>query len=98
MKPLLREVNPTLSAELITLLRKENEHELAADAENLRIFADCGCGDDYCQSFYTVEPPDGPWGEGHSNIMLDPARGMLILDVVHGRITYVEVLYSDHED
>ncbi|MFJ3975959.1 hypothetical protein [Streptomyces sp. NPDC090021] len=91
--PLLRDVLPQLSAELVRLLEEEGERDLALCAHDLRILADCGCGDDFCQSFHTApHPPGTPYGPGHRNVALLPARGCLILDVVHGRIMFVEVL------
>lgn len=39
--------------------------------------------------------PDGPWGHGHRNVTPATATGMVILDVVDGRIRYVEVLHRD---
>ncbi|WP_327262371.1 hypothetical protein OG444_13270 [Streptomyces sp. NBC_01232] len=91
--PLVRDVLPVLAAELVRLLEEEGERELAICAHDLRIVADCGCGDDFCQSFRTEpHPPGTPFGPGHRNVPLLPDRGYLILDVVHGRIMFVEVL------
>ncbi|WP_405440718.1 hypothetical protein OG373_26330 [Streptomyces avidinii] len=90
--PLVRDVLPALAAELVRLLEEEGERELAICANDLRIVADCGCGDDFCQSFYTERRPTGPYGPGHRNVPLSADRGYLILDVVHGRIMFVEVL------
>ncbi|WP_234363443.1 hypothetical protein [Streptomyces sp. TN58] len=91
--PLLRDVLPGLSAELVRLLQEEGEGDLAICAHDLRVLADCGCGDDFCQSFHTAShPPGTPYGPGHRNVALLPARGDLILDVVDGRIMFVEVL------
>jgi hypothetical protein len=60
---------------------------------------ECGCGDTFCQSFYTAPKPDGPYGPGHSNVLLDPPwPRMLILDVVDGRIMYVEVIDRPKRD
>ncbi|WP_234378448.1 MULTISPECIES: hypothetical protein [unclassified Streptomyces] len=92
--PLLRDVLPGLGAELVRLLEEEGERDLAICAHDLRLLADCGCGDDFCQSFRTEpHPPGTPYGPGHRNVALLPARGHLILDVVHGRIMFVEVLH-----
>ncbi|MFD8891382.1 hypothetical protein ACFVZ8_10890 [Streptomyces sp. NPDC059558] len=90
--PLVRDALPALAAELVRLLEEEGERELAICAHDLRIIADCGCGDDFCQSFYTERRPTGPYGPGHRNVPLFTDRGYLILDVVHGRIMFVEVL------
>ncbi|MFC9581475.1 hypothetical protein ACFVJ8_01250 [Streptomyces yangpuensis] len=57
--PLLRDVLPQLSAELVTLLKEEGERDLALCAHDLRPLADCGCGDDFCRSFRTAPHPPG---------------------------------------
>ncbi|WP_234327648.1 hypothetical protein [Streptomyces sp. NRRL F-2664] len=91
--PLMRDVLPGLSAELVRLLEEEGERDLAVCAHDLRLVADCGCGDDFCQSFRTAPHPAGtPYGPGHRCVQLLPDRGHLILDVVHGRIVFVEIL------
>lgn len=91
--PLVREVFPELVTELVALLVEEGEQELAVRARDLRLVAGCGCGDYFCQSFYTEAHPQGePYGPGHRCVCLCPAEGMLILDVVGGRIMYVEVI------
>ena len=54
----------------------------------------CGCGDDFCASFYTQPKPKGAYGPGHYTLALETAaQGMLIRDVVDGVISFVEVLY-----
>ncbi|KAB2350348.1 hypothetical protein [Actinomadura rudentiformis] len=91
--PLVREVFPDLVAELVALLEDEGENMLAISAWDLRLVAECGCGDDFCQSFLTEDHPRGqPFGPGHRCVPLMPSEGMLILDVVDERIMYVEVL------
>jgi hypothetical protein len=92
-RPLLRLVFPDLVAELIALLEVEGECELALCAWDLRLFGECGCRDDFCQSLRTADHPEGqPYGEGHRCLPLVPSSGMVNLDVVHGRIVYVEIL------
>jgi hypothetical protein len=91
--PLVRNVYPELVAELARLLEAEGERSLAAAVPELRLVAECGCKDDFCQSIRTAEhPPGTPYGSGHRNVMLAPEVGDLVLDVVHERIVYVEVL------
>ncbi|MGA5820121.1 hypothetical protein ACPC54_19920 [Kitasatospora sp. NPDC094028] len=94
--PLVREVFPDLVRELIALLEAEGERELAVCARDLRLVAECGCGDDFCQSFRTAPHEGGtPYGPGHRCLPLLPATGDLLLDVVDGRIVYVEVLFRE---
>jgi len=91
--PLMREVFPELIAELTALLEDEGERELAICAWDLRLIDECGCGDDFCQSVRTADRPRGkPYGPGHRCVLLSPSEGMLLLDVVDGRIMYVEIL------
>jgi hypothetical protein len=91
--PFVRDAFPDLVAELITLLEREGERELALRATDLRLVAMCDCGDDSCQSIHTAAHPKGqPYGEGHRCVSLLPEEGMLVLDVVNGRIMYIEVL------
>ncbi|MGW7281576.1 hypothetical protein ACWGIV_25400 [Streptomyces sp. NPDC054844] len=99
--PLLRDVFPDLVAELTALLQDEGESELTVCARDLRLVEECGCGDGFCQSIRTADLPrgralrvrgGGPYGPGHRCVPLSPSTGMLILDVVDGRIVYIEVL------
>ncbi|MCZ7423759.1 hypothetical protein O7605_30050 [Verrucosispora sp. WMMA2121] len=92
--PLLSTMWPVFTAELGAALGAEGEEPLAEQVGRLRVVQTCGCGDGFCQSFYTAPPPAGAYGDGHRNVCLDaPWPGHLILDVVHDEIRYVEVLY-----
>ena len=85
---------PRLAAELTTALREEGEDALANKVAALHVVQRCGCGDDFCQGFYTAPPPAGAYGPGHRNIGLSPSGPCyLILDVVKDQIMYVEVLH-----
>jgi hypothetical protein len=86
---------PALSKELQELLTKEGESGLAAQVPTLTIVDRCRCGDDFCASFYTQPKPNGGYGPGHCNLVLEPAVGMLILDVVDGVIAQVEILHRN---
>jgi hypothetical protein len=86
---------PALSDELVKLLREANESALADQIVDLEIVDKCRCGDDFCSSIYTAPKPSGTWGPFHRNISLHPSEGMLILDVVDERISYIEVLDRD---
>jgi hypothetical protein len=90
---LLTEMLPLLAHELQQLLQAKNQLELATQVTALEIVEGCGCGDDFCASFYTQPKPKGAYGTGHYTLVLEPADGMLILDVVGGVISFVEVLY-----
>lgn len=85
---------PSLADQFRRALLAEGEAGLAVSVHGLRVVEPCGCGDEFCQSFYTAPKPDGAYGPGHRNVWLDPPwPGMLILDVVQGEIVFVEVLY-----
>lgn len=93
-RPLLRAVFPELSAELAAGLRADGSPELAEQARELAIWDRCGCEDSFCTSFYVGPRPVGTWsdeGEHHSQ-GLDVERGMVVLDIVDGRIRYIEVI------
>ena len=93
--PLVACALPQLACELEGLLTKHGEPELAAQVPGLRIVDRCRCGDDFCATFYTQPKPNGRYGSDHRNVALEPEQGMLILDIVGGRIACVEVLYRD---
>jgi len=94
---LLVHVLPEFAAELERLLAAAERPDLAAQVQTLRVTGGDRCGDDFCQSFYTDAPPGGDWqSEGqHETVPLDPDSGMVILDVIGGRIRFVEVLHRD---
>jgi hypothetical protein len=92
---LLSESLPELANELKQLLTQQGEDALASEVPTLTIVDRCRCGDDFCSGFYTAPKPNGAYGPGHRNVVLDPANGMIILDVVHGSIQFVEVLYRE---
>ncbi|WP_433064515.1 hypothetical protein [Dactylosporangium sp. CS-033363] len=92
--PLLSTTWPVFTAELVAALKAESEEGLAEQVGRLRIVEECGCADDFCQSFSTAPKPKSAYGEGHRNVCLDaPWPGYLILDVVHKDVMFVEVLY-----
>jgi hypothetical protein len=89
---LLTDLLPPFATELQQLLTEKCETELAAQVPGLAILERCRCGDDFCATFYTQPKPEGSFGPGHRNVALTPDEGMLVLDVVTGKIACVEVL------
>jgi hypothetical protein len=85
---------PELASELETLLKNEGQPELASQVRELRLVDRCRCGDDFCATLYSRPRPAGSWQSlgQHQNLTLDPDRGMIILDLLDGRIVCVEVL------
>jgi hypothetical protein len=91
--PLVSDRWPRLAAELTDALREAGESNLVDQVDGLRVHRECGCGEDFCQSFYTQPPPVGAYGQGHRNVGLNPSRpGMLVLDIVSDVIMFVEVI------
>lgn len=88
---LLSETLPEFGKELAQLLEAQKP-ELAVQVPTLKTVEGCACGDDFCSSFYTQPKPKGAYGPGHYTLTLEPANGMLNLDVVNGIISFVELL------
>ena len=91
---MLADISPAFAAELTTLLLSSEEPDLAGQVAHLKVLSRCHCGDSFCSTFYTAVPPDGSYGPKHRNVVLDPAVGMIVLDVVDQKIMCVEVLYN----
>ena len=92
---LLTDALPQLASEIEQLLEHHGELDLAAQVSQLKIVDRCRCGDGFCSSFYTQPKPEGPYGPTHRCLDLDANDGMLVLDLVEGRIAHVEVLNRD---
>jgi hypothetical protein len=89
------QILPEFALELKILLLASKEPQLAAQLPDLVIVRRCSCEDDFCATFYTqYEPDKRPYRDAHS-LELEPKEGMVILDVVCGRVAKVEVLYRD---
>ncbi|MCA1617575.1 MAG: hypothetical protein LC729_04065 [Acidobacteria bacterium] len=93
---LLRDALPELAAELKSLLEKDGLAQLAGQVESLRIVDRCRCDSKTCATFYTVPKPEGAWGAGHENVVLDVEEGLTVLDTLDGKIVCVEIL--DHAE
>jgi uncharacterized protein YuzE len=88
-KPLLlSEALHSLAAEVAELLHKAGEERVASQIPMLRLRSRCNCGDDFCATIHTGT------GRPAETIDLEPAEGMIILDVdARERIVGIEVLY-----
>ena len=84
---------PTFYAELERLLKQAKEPELTAQLPGLVVVDRCRCGDDFCASFYTQPKPKGAYGPDLRTLELEPDQGMIILDILNGKIAHVDVLY-----
>ena len=92
---LLVESLPEFSRELRGLLIAAGKPVLAAQVDRLEIVAKCSCNDDFCASFYTARKPFERYGEWRQSLEVQPAQGMILLDVVGDTIVFIEVLYRD---
>jgi hypothetical protein len=92
---LLKTLFPDLADELEKLLLDDGLQDLAEQIHNLSVYDRCRCGDNFCSTFYTLPRTGGAWGPKHENIELPAKSGMIILDVVDGKIAAVEILYRD---
>lgn len=88
----VQDLFPPFAAELEDLCRREGHEDLAEQIGALPVVARCTCGQESCAHFYTAPPPRGSYGPGHTNVVLPVDRGMVVLDIVNGRIAAVEVL------
>ena len=86
---------PELAEEVRALLEKRGLPELAASVAELPLVDRCRCGDHFCATVFTRAKPSGAWKAGFENLILVPRSGMIILDVVEGRIACIEVLYRN---
>jgi hypothetical protein len=68
---------------------------LAATVDQLEIHGFCGCGDDFCGSFYTVRPPH--WVLDWTDCTLGPLCGLgadspfMSVDLLDGAVAHVEI-------
>ena len=92
---LLAEALPEFAAEVQKLADRSGDEGLPEQVPTLRIFDRCRCGEDFCATFYTAPPPAQGWGPRHTNVDLDANAGMMVLDLVDGKIVCIEVLNRD---
>lgn len=92
--PLLADALPEFAAELAALLRKAGYDNLAAEVPFITITSRCPCGDSFCATMY-VHSRQIERVEDMNGVDLDTEKGMVVLDVVEGRITCIEVLNRD---
>ena len=92
---LLVDCLPEFSDELRSLSLEAGLPEVAEQVDQLQLVDRCRCGDDFCATFYTAAKPKGSYGPSHRNVELPAEQGMIILDLVDGRVHCVEVLYRD---
>jgi hypothetical protein len=89
------DIDRDFADEIAGLLEQEGEPGLAAQIANAVVRDRCRCDDSFCAMFYVKPKPNGVFGPGHRNVVLDPRKGMVVLDVVHDEVMAIEVLYND---
>src|SRR5437763_6815286 len=89
---LLSEAFPEVAEDLRQLLREE-EPDLSEQVASLVITEPCGCGDDFCASFYTGPRPSDS-GSAREGIYQTVAGGEFVFaaSLVDGRVYYIEIL------
>jgi hypothetical protein len=88
----IAELLPTFAEELERLTAAAGRPDLVPQIRTLPVFDRCRCGEGNCAHFYTEPKPRGSYGDGHSNVTLPAEQGMIVYDLVDGRIVAVEVL------
>lgn len=92
MKSSIETVFPDFAQEIEALLDASGHSALASQVRSLPIVDRCQCGEEDCAHFYTSPRPEGAYGPGHSNLVVDTSSGLVVLDVVGGAIVAIEVL------
>jgi len=88
----ISELLPDFASELEDLVKVAGRGELAGQFRDLPILDRCRCGESGCAHFFTAPRPSSDYGPDHENVLLPSARGLVVLDLVLGRIVAVEVL------
>jgi hypothetical protein len=88
----VHELFPAFALELEELSRSAGRPDIATQIRALPVVARCTCGQRSCAHFYTAPPPEGAYGDDHSNILLPSKRGLVVIDLVGDRVVGVEVL------
>lgn len=89
----IADVFPQFYHELVEFIEESSHPDLAGQIYSLPIMSICECDDPGCAMFYTAPRPEGAWGPHHGNVVLEPQRGLMALDVVRLEIVAVEIMY-----
>jgi hypothetical protein len=85
--PKLADALPTLAAALRESLLREGEEDLAAQVDEARVHATCGCDEEGCVSVYLAEPRAAPCGDAYRVVTPD---AVVTLGVCAGRLDCIE--------
>jgi len=96
---LVRDLLPEVYADIETLIQAEGMSSLRQGLESLAVTETCGCGDDFCASFYTGARPRGGWSDEGSHLTLVDGDTIVVesIDVVDSTIRYVEIISAKSE-
>ena len=89
----MSEAFPEFSIELQGLLCDEGEAKIAEQVPDFRILERCRCGDDCCATMYAYKGWRESYQPDYRSISLHPKTGMIVLDVIEGKIIGIEVLF-----
>lgn len=93
---LVASVLPELTERIEAALRAQGEPRVAEQVADLRITSVCRCGQPFCGSFHASEPPMKRWlMRGRQIELRDGGPGQIVVEVIRGVVTYVEVLHLD---
>jgi hypothetical protein len=84
-------VFPDFLRELETMVRAVGRVDLVAQLQELPVLSRCTCGDSNRAHFYTWSKRTSLGGQ-HEDILLPSRSGLVVLDVLHGRVMAVEIL------
>jgi hypothetical protein len=82
---------PDFLSELETMVRAVGRDDLVDQLQGLPVLSRCTCGDSNCAHFYTSSKPASHGGQ-HENVLLPSRSGLVVLDVLHGRVMAIEIL------
>ncbi len=85
--PKLVDALPTLAAALRDSLLREGDAELAAQVDEVRIHATCGCDEEGCLSVYVAAARGAPCGDTYRVVMPD---AVVTIGVCAEQIEYIE--------
>jgi len=91
----LAEAFPDLVQPMKEALDEGGERNLAASVDELQVYALCGCGDDFCGSFYTRDPANR---QTRTIGLSRPPLAPFAVGVTDGgAIAFVEVIDADQQ-
>jgi hypothetical protein len=91
---LLIEVLPELASRIKQVFIKHNRIDLPEQADSLKIIALCGCGENTCGSFYTVDPHIENEEFDTEGFIVEDA--LIAVEVYGGKVGYIENIPGEY--